>query len=64
MIYTSASRIAQARGLVPKAPMWDAHWSEAPADFKFPFVQTDGQGIDKDLFTGSELALRKWAGWF
>ena len=63
LIYTSASRIAQARGLVPKAPMWDAHWSETTADFKFPFVQTDGQGIDKDVFTGSELALRKWAGW-
>lgn len=64
LIYTSLSRIPEARRLVPKAPMWDAHWSENTGDFKFPFVQTEGTTIDKDIFTGSELALRKWAGWF
>ena len=63
LIYTSASRVAQARHTVPKAPIWDAHWSPNSSDYKYPFVQTGGHGVDEDVFTGSELALRKWAGW-
>ncbi|MBS1151221.1 MAG: putative peptidoglycan-binding protein [Myxococcaceae bacterium] len=64
LIYTSASRVAQAHRVVPKSPMWDAHWSPNSSDYKYPFVQTSGTTIDKDVFTGSEMALRKWAGWF
>jgi peptidoglycan hydrolase-like protein with peptidoglycan-binding domain len=64
LIYCSVSQIARAKAAVPKAPIWDAHWSEEKSDFKYPFVQTDGTGIDENIFTGSELALRKWAGWF
>jgi peptidoglycan hydrolase-like protein with peptidoglycan-binding domain/GH25 family lysozyme M1 (1,4-beta-N-acetylmuramidase) len=63
LIYTSASRVAQAHSVVPHAPIWDAHWSPTKADYKNPFVQVAGSPIDRDVFTGSELALRKWAGW-
>lgn len=63
LIYTSASRVGQAHAAVPQSPIWDAHWSPNRSDYKFPFVQVSGSPIDKDVFTGSELALRKWAGW-
>jgi hypothetical protein len=43
--------------------MWDAHYPPDAADFKNAFVQTGGSGVDTDLFSGSELALQKWAGW-
>ncbi len=63
LIYTSASHIAVAHKMAPHSPMWDAHWSPTSSDYKNPFVQVSGSPIDKDVFTGSELALRKWAGW-
>lgn len=63
LIYTSASRAAQAHSIVPKSPIWDAHWSPQRSDYKYPFVQVAGSPVDKDVFTGSELALRRWAGW-
>ncbi len=65
LIYCSASRVSQAHHLVPHSPIWDAHWSPQSSDYKFPFVQTGIKGgVDNDVFSGSELALRKWAGWF
>ncbi|MBK7857454.1 MAG: peptidoglycan-binding protein [Archangiaceae bacterium] len=65
LIYCSASNIGRAHSLVPNSPIWDAHWSPTSADWKFPFVQTGiKNNVDQDVFTGSELALRKWAGWF
>lgn len=65
LIYTSASRVAQAHQMAPHSPIWDAHWTPTSADYKFPFVQTGIKGhVDQDVFAGSELALRKWAGWF
>lgn len=65
LIYCSASNIPTARRMVPHAPMWDAHWTPNNSDYQFPFVQTGIKGgVDQDVFTGSELALRKWAGWF
>jgi GH25 family lysozyme M1 (1,4-beta-N-acetylmuramidase) len=63
LIYCSASRVAQARKIVPNAPIWDAHWSPEKSDFKNPFVQVSGSPIDRDVFAGSELNLRRWAGW-
>jgi peptidoglycan hydrolase-like protein with peptidoglycan-binding domain len=63
LIYTSASQVGRARAAVPNAPIWDAHYPAGPSDYKNPFVQTSGSGVDHDLFTGTELALRKWAGW-
>jgi peptidoglycan hydrolase-like protein with peptidoglycan-binding domain len=63
LIYTSASRVAQAHQTVPGAPIWDAHWSPGSSDYKYPFVQTGGSGVDQDVFTGNERALEKWAGW-
>lgn len=63
LIYCSASRAAQAHSIVPKSPIWDAHWSPQRSDYKYPFVQVAGSPVDKDVFTGSELALRRWAGW-
>ncbi|MBK7863559.1 MAG: peptidoglycan-binding protein [Archangiaceae bacterium] len=63
LIYTSASQLGRAKAAVPHAPMWDAHYPPDRSDYQNPFVQTSGDGVDHDVFTGSELALRKWAGW-
>ena len=63
MVYTSASRVAQARAAVPHAPMWEAKWSNGKADHNVPFVQySDGPGYDHDVFNGTKDALRKFAG--
>ncbi len=63
MVYTSASRVAQARQLVPHAPMWEAKWTNGRADHSMPFVQySDGPGYDHDVFNGTKAALRKFAG--
>lgn len=63
MIYTSASRVAQARSIVPHAPMWEAKWTGGRADHSMPFVQySDGPGYDHDVFNGTRAALRKFAG--
>ena len=63
MIYTSASRAAQARSIVPHAPMWEAKWTNGKADHSVPFVQySDGPGYDHDVFNGTKAALRKFAG--
>ena len=63
MIYTSASRAAQARSIVPHAPMWEAKWTNGKADHTVPFVQySDGPGYDHDVFNGTKAALRKFAG--
>ena len=63
MIYTSASRVAQARAAVPHAPMWEAKWTNGKADHNVPFVQySDGPGYDHDVFNGTKAALRKFAG--
>jgi peptidoglycan hydrolase-like protein with peptidoglycan-binding domain len=63
LIYTSASNLGEAKRMVPNSPMWDAHWPPNASDYKNPFVQTGGSGIDQDVFTGNEAALEKWAGW-
>ncbi|MFO0601397.1 MAG: GH25 family lysozyme [Myxococcaceae bacterium] len=63
MVYTSASRVAQARQVVPNAPMWEAKWTNGRADHNVPFVQySDGPGYDHDVFNGSLADLRKFAG--
>ncbi len=63
MIYASASEVGWAKAAVPKAPIWDAHYPPSASDFKNPFVQTGGSGVDTDVFSGTELALERWAGW-
>ena len=63
MVYTSASRVAQARAAVPNAPMWEAKWTNGRAEHNVPFVQySDGPGYDHDVFNGTRAALRKFAG--
>jgi len=63
LVYASASEVGRAKAAVPHAPVWNAHYSPDKSDFKNPFVQTGGSGLDTDVFTGTELALQKWAGW-
>ena len=54
----------QVRRLLPKAPTWSAHYPADSSDYrKNPFVQYNGTTIDKNVFTGNEMALRNWAGW-
>ena len=62
LVYTSDSRVAQARAMVPHAPIWDAKWSGANRR-NMPFVQTSsGPGYDHDVFNGNLKALRRFAG--
>lgn len=63
LIYTSASQAGRAKAVLPKAPMWVAHYPPSRSDYQNPFVQTSGSGVDRDVFTGTERALRRWAGW-
>jgi len=62
LVYCQAGDVAQARALLPDAPIWEAKWTGSdPSDVAI--VQySDGPNNDHDVFNGDLQALQKFAG--